>query len=97
MKRSLRDLIRRGFDGGEKATAEVLEVALRSPVVLEPVGAALTRLLRAKHGADRLVERGWRALGLVSRRDYERALHALNEIQSKLLDLEEQARERDRA
>jgi hypothetical protein len=36
-------------------------------------------------------------LGLPTKRDQERTLHALNELESKILDLEERLAERDRA
>jgi hypothetical protein len=36
----------------------------------------------------------WGAIGVSTKRDQERALHALNQIQSRLMDLEEKLAER---
>jgi hypothetical protein len=81
---------KRGFDAWEKATAELAEVWLRSPAVLEPAGAMLTAAMKAKAASDKAAALWWGALGLPTKRDQERTLHRLNELESKLLDLEEQ-------
>jgi hypothetical protein len=81
---------KKGFDAWEKATATWTESWLRSPVVLEPAGSALSMVMRAKSLGDKAASMWWGSLGLPTRRDQERALHALNELESKLLDLEEQ-------
>ncbi|MEO1229021.1 MAG: hypothetical protein AAFZ18_08965 [Myxococcota bacterium] len=95
MRREAKQLIKSRLDTWEKQASQFFDAALRSPRVLEPAGIAMTGAMRAKRGLDGALRRGWRAAGLVPRQDHERALHALNEIQSKLLDLEEQLRERD--
>jgi hypothetical protein len=81
--------VKRAYEGWEKATAELLDVVLRSPLALDPAGRALATVTRAKNLADRAVGRAWRLVGLPSKRDHDRALHALHELESKLLDLEE--------
>jgi hypothetical protein len=80
---------KKAFDVWEKATAGYLETVLKSPLVLEPSGALLTGLMRLKTASDRATAQYWGALGLPTKRDQERTLHALNELQSKVLDLEE--------
>ena len=80
---------KKGFDAWEDATAKYLEAALRSPVVLGPGGAALTAAMRAKRTVDDALETWWTAVGLPTRREQERAQHTLNELQSRLMDLEE--------
>ena len=80
---------KKGFDVWEKATASYLESWLKSPILLEPSGALLTGVMRLKAASDRAAAHYWGALGLPTKRDQERTLHALNELQSKLLDLEE--------
>lgn len=80
---------KKGFDAWEDATAKHLEAWLRSPLVLGPGGAALTAAMRAKRAADGALGAWWSAVGLPTRRDQERSLHALNQLQSRLIDLEE--------
>jgi hypothetical protein len=80
---------KKGFDAWENATAKVLEAWLKSPLVLVPSGAMLTGAMRVKAASDRATALVWASLGLPTRRDQERTLHALNQIQSRLIDLEE--------
>lgn len=81
---------KKAFDQWEGATAEVLESWMKSPLLLEPAGAALSMTMRMKALSDKVVAGWWGAIGLPTKRDQERTLHALNQIQSRLLDLEEQ-------
>ena len=90
------ELWKKAFDGWETNTATLLEKTLRSPAVLAPVGHLLTAAMKAKSASDSLVHRGWSALGLPTRRDQQRTLHALNELQSRLLDLEDRLDNRRR-
>ena len=83
------DTWKKGFDAWESVTAKYLESVLRSPLVLEPAGAALTATMKAKAAREKAIAQLWAALGLPTRRDQERILHALNQIQSRLIDLEE--------
>ena len=78
------------FNKWETSTAKRVEDALKNPLVLEPAGALLTTVMRTKARADRAVASVWGVVGLPTKRDQERTLHALNQIQSRLLDLEEQ-------
>lgn len=88
---------KKGFDVWEKATAEYLEHWMRSPLTLEPAGAMLTAAMKAKTMADKAAAMWWGSLGLPTKRDQERTLHALNMLESRLLDLEEQLAEREAA
>ncbi len=87
------DAWKKGFDAWENATAQYLEQWLRSPLVLEPAGHLLTRASQAKAAADRSAAAFWGMLGLPTKRDQERSLHALNQLQSRLMDLEERLSE----
>jgi len=80
---------KKGFDAWENATAKLFESVLKSPLVLEPAGSALTATMKAKTARDAAIAKAWAAMGLPTRRDQERILHSLNQIQSRLLDLEE--------
>ncbi len=90
------ELWKKGFEAWENATAQFLEQWLKSPLVLEPSGAVLTQVLKAKTFGDKLAASFWGAMGLPTKRDQERALHALNQLESKLLDLEERLDALDR-
>ena len=81
------------FYAWEGATAKYMEAWLKSPLVLEPAGAWLSAVMKTKAAADDAAAKGWGAMGLPTKRDQERALHALNQIQSRLIDLEEQLAE----
>ena len=89
------DLWKQGFTAWEQATAQYLEKVLSNPGVLGPSGAMLTTVLKAKAGADRALATCWSVLGLPTRRDQERTLHKLNQLESQLFDLQERLELRD--
>jgi Poly(R)-hydroxyalkanoic acid synthase subunit (PHA_synth_III_E) len=86
---NLWDQWKKGFDTWERKTAEVLESALKSTSVLQPVGSLLSAGMRLKASTDSAVATLWASVGLPTRRDQERTLHALNQLNSRLIDLEE--------
>ena len=45
--------------------------------------------MKTKAASDKATASFWGNMGLPTKRDQERTLHALNQIQSRLLDLEE--------
>lgn len=83
------ELWKKGFNAWEGSTAKYMDEILRSPLVLSPSGQMMTSVMKAKAKSDDLVANAWGAMGLPTRRDQERTLHALNQLQSRLLDLEE--------
>jgi hypothetical protein len=83
------DLWKKGFEAWESATARLLEEWLRSPFVLEPSGALLGQAMKLKAASDQAAATVWGVLGLPTKRDQERTLHALNQLESRLMDLEE--------
>lgn len=91
------DVWKKAFDTWEGHTAEYLEKVLRNPLILQPSGALLGATMRAKAAADRLAATWWGTVGLPTKRDQERELHKLNQIESKLLDLEEKLDELQKA
>ena len=80
---------KKGFDAWENATAKLVESWLKSPLVLKPSGAMLTSMMRMKAASDRAAAMWWGSLGLPTKRDQERTLHALHQLESRLNDLEE--------
>lgn len=85
---------KKAFDSWENTTAQFLEPWIRSPMVLEPAGSALTATMKVKAMTRKAAAAWWGAVGLPTRRDQERALHKLNQLESRLLDLEEQIEDR---
>lgn len=89
-------LCKQMFVAWEGATADYMEQVIRSPAVLEPGGAWLTTLMKLKAGSDQLAAGLWGALGLPTKRDQERTLHLLNQLHSRVLDLEERLEDAER-
>jgi len=83
------DMYKKFFNAWENATASYMEQVLKSPLLLEPAGAWLSAMMKAKAKSDELSAEWWGGLGLPTKRDQERTLHKLNQLESKLLDLEE--------
>ena len=81
---------KKGFDVWERATADYLDTVLKNEAVLLPSGAMLTAAMKMKSAADDAMAQWWGGLGLPTKRDQERALHKMNQLESRLLDLEEQ-------
>ncbi len=88
------DLWKQGFAAWEQATAQYMEKVLMNPGVLGPAGAMLTAAMKTKAAADNAISQWWATIGLPTRRDQERALHKLNQLESRLYDLEERLHER---
>ena len=88
------DMWKNGFTAWENATAQYVEKVMSNPAVLAPAGAMLTVAMKTKAATDKAMSAWWSMLGLPTRRDQERSLHKLNQLESRLLDLEEQLRER---
>ena len=85
------DTWKQGFNAWEQATAQYMEKVLTNPGVLGPAGAMLTAVMKTKAATDRAVSAWWAAIGLPTRRDQERTLHKLDQLESRLYDLEERA------
>lgn len=85
---------KKGFNGWENATAQWAETCLKSPWVLEPAAALLTAMMKVSAAKQKAVSACWTAVGLPTRQDQERTLHAVNQLESRLYDLEERLSER---
>ncbi|MBX3268680.1 MAG: hypothetical protein KF729_00370 [Sandaracinaceae bacterium] len=83
------DQWKKGFYAWENATAAYMEDVLKNPAVLGPSGHLLSGAMKARAQGAEALAKFWGGWGLPTKRDQERSLHALNQIQSKLLDLEE--------
>ena len=89
------DLWKQGFNAWEQATSQYVERLLANPEVLKPAGAMLTMAAKTKIATDRALDAWWSLWGLPTRRDHERALHKLNQLESQLYDLQERLDRRD--
>ena len=87
------EMWKKGFERWESTTATYLEQVMKNPVVIGPMGAMLTAVMKSKSMTDRTMAQVWGSMGLATKRDQERTLHALNQLQSRLLDLEEKLNE----
>jgi hypothetical protein len=83
------DTWKKSFDAWEDATARLTEQWLKSPLVLGPSGALLSQVMKAKAAGDQAKASIWGELGLPTKRDQERTLHLLNQLHSRVMDLEE--------
>ena len=84
------DMWKQGFNAWEQATSQYMEKVLQNPAVLGPAGAMLTAAMKTKAAADKVMSGLWSTIGLPTRRDQERSLHKLNQLESRIFDLEEQ-------
>jgi hypothetical protein len=89
------DMWKQGFAAWEKSTSAYMEKVLTNPGVLNPAGAMLTAAMKTKSASDRAMTAWWSMCGLPTRRDQERSLHKLNQLESRLYDLEEQLAARE--
>jgi len=80
---------KKGFDAWENVTAKYFEQVLKNPAVLGPSGMMLGSAMKAKAAYDKAAAQWVGAMGMATKRDQERSLHALNQLESRLLDLEE--------
>ncbi len=85
------------FDQWENATAEHSEKVMKMPAVLVPAGRVLSGIMKAKAVGDRMQAHFWGAWGLPTKRDQERTLHLLHQLESKIHDLEEKLADASRA
>jgi hypothetical protein len=83
------DQWKKGFDAWEGATAKLLEEVMKSPLVVGPSGTLLATAMKMKSAAEAAKASWWGEMGLSTKRDQERVLHLLNQLQSKVMDLEE--------
>jgi len=84
---------KKGFDAWEDATAKYMEHWMKSPLILGPTGMMLGGAMKAKAAYDKAASQWVGSLGMATKRDQERSLHALNQLESRLLDLEERLAE----
>jgi hypothetical protein len=83
------EMWKKGFDAWENATAKYVEQWMKSPLLLGPSGMMLGSAMKAKAQYDKATSQMVGSMGLATKRDQERALHTLHQLESRLLDLEE--------
>jgi polyhydroxyalkanoate synthesis regulator phasin len=90
------EMWKKGFNVWEDTTAKYLDQVLRNPAVLGPAGTMLKSTMKARTAQQKALNEMWAGLGLSTRADQERTLHALNQLQSRLMDLEEKLEAQNR-
>ena len=88
------DMWKKGFDAWESATATYFEQVLKNPLLLGPSGKMMAEAFKNKAEMEKANAAWLGMMGLPTKRDQERTLHALNQIQSRLADIEEKLAER---
>lgn len=88
------DMYKKGFDAWEGATAKYFEEVLKNPLLLGPSGKMMAEGFKWKAQANKVQAQWLGMFGLATKRDQERTLHALHQIQSRLSDIEEKLAER---
>ena len=83
------EIWKKNFAVWEGASAKLLEGMLKSPLVLEPTGAIVSALVKARGLRQRLQYAALDQLGVATKRDQERTLHLLHELESRLYDVQE--------
>lgn len=83
-------LIDQLFAVWERNTSAYFEKFLRNPNVLESLGQVMNAGYKNKIYVDKTLHAMWKNLGLPNKRDQERTLHLLNELHSRIHDLEDQ-------
>ncbi len=83
-------LWKQSFSTWEATTSRFLDKVMANPAVLNPAAGLLTAVTKAKAASNRAASQWWAMVGLPTRVDQERSLHKLNQLESRLLDLEEQ-------
>ncbi|MEM9067343.1 MAG: poly(R)-hydroxyalkanoic acid synthase subunit PhaE [Myxococcota bacterium] len=80
---------KQAFDAWEAAASPMFESWLKSPFVIGPAGSFLSAYSQMRASQERMMSAWWSTFGLPTRSDQRRTLHAMNELQSRLIDLEE--------
>lgn len=83
------DLFDHLFQSWEKRTSDYFDKLMRNPTFLNTMGGLLSASYRNKAQLDRALEALWKNLNLPNKKDQERTLHLLNELHSRIFDLEE--------
>ncbi len=87
---------KKGFNAWEQSTARYMEEVLKSPLILKPSGKLLSLAMKARAKQQDAARKWWGSMGLPNKYDQERTLHALNQLQSRVMDLEEQIEDANR-
>ncbi len=90
-------LWKKGFDKWEKATAKYFDTVLENRAVLYPSGKLLEVAMKGKSKLDEAARKWWGSWGLPTKYDQERTLHTLNQLESRIIDLEEELYEMKQA
>ena len=88
--------IRRSYERWDREATPLMETMLKNPFLTGTAGNVLNASARLVGMQRRVVSQWWSALGLPTRDDQERLLHAVHELQSRIIDLEDKLAEERR-
>jgi hypothetical protein len=83
------EMWKKGFDAWENATASYFEQVLKNPLLLGPSGKMMAEGFKATTQVEKARAQWVGMMGLATKRDQERTLHALQQIEGRLSDIEE--------
>jgi len=89
--------MKQAFDAWESAASPLFEAWLKSPLLVQPAGSVLSTVTQLRSAQQQMLARWWSSFGLPTRADQERAQHAMNELSSRLIDLEDKLADLERA
>lgn len=89
-------LWKKSFDAWDQASTGLFETWLKSPLLLGPAGGMLATMNKLQAQQRHLVAQWWSTVGISTREDQERLLHALHDLQTRLLDLEDRLADAER-
>ncbi len=78
------------FSRWEESTANYVDRMLRNPSLIGPVATILSGAMKGKTATEAWIAMPCSLVGIPSKRDIERAAHKINQLQSRILDLEEE-------
>lgn len=82
-------LFEQSYRAWERAAGPLMDTWLGSASTFAPAGKLLGLVTRAQKTQRRMLREWWGGLGVATRDDQARTLHALQALESRLIDLEE--------
>lgn len=88
-----KNFIEQAYSVWEKRTSKLIDSALRNSQVLKASSEVMNQQFKSKIVMDQALMKTWRNLLLPNKKDQEKTLHLLNELHSRIFDLEERLEE----
>lgn len=92
-----KNLFEQAYTVWEKRTSKLLDGAMRNSQILKASSDFMNQQFKSKIVVDQALLKTWRNLLLPNKKDQEKTLHLLNELHSRIFDLEERIEELNQA